>query len=182
MEERNRIIGNCLELNSDILKMRFEDIKTPKPILLIKENYYRYRLKKSVYKLEKANIPLNKENLLELFTYIFNNFPPYGNYKNIKHIMHVDNENMNIWKAVIRYSEDIVYSIDIDNNDDVFIVAIVVKDEDNSRFTTTAYLKELYSKKENIHNHIYNLNKLLINIIKDYIINVIESTKTIERK
>ena len=49
-------------------------------------------------KLEKANIPLNKENLLELFTYIFNNFPPYGNYKNIKHIMHVDNENMNIWK------------------------------------------------------------------------------------
>ena len=178
-----RIIGSCLEINSDIIRMKFEDNKTPKWIISMKESYYRHKLVKSVKKLEKANVPLNKENLLELFAYIFSNFPPYGNYKNIKQVMHVDKEDMNIWKTVIRYSEDIVYSIDIDTKEDTFTVAIIVRDpEKDSRNTVTVYLKELYSKKENIDEHIYELNKLLINIIKDYILEVIESAKEIERK
>ena len=182
-ENNERIIGSCLEINSDIIRMKFEDTKTPKLFIFIKENFYRHKLIKSVKKLEKANVPLNKENLLELFAYIFSNFPPYGNYRSIKQVMHVDKEDMNIWKAVIRYSEDIVYSIDIDAKEDTFTVAIIVRDsEKDSRNTVTVYLKELYSKKENIDEHIYELNKLLINIIKDYILEVIESSKEIERK
>ena len=183
MENTDRIIGSCLEINSDIIRMKFEDVKYPKWIISIKETYYRHKLIKSVKKLEKANVPLNKENLLELFAYIFSNFPPYGTYKNIKQVMHVDKEDMNIWKAVIRYSEDIVYSIDIDVKDNTFTVAIIVRNpEKDTRNTVTVYLKELYSTKENIGDHIYDLNKLLISIIKDYILDVIESTKELERK
>lgn len=183
-DNTERIIGNCLEINSDIIRMKFEDDnKYPKFFIKIRENFYRYKLIKSVKKLEKANVPLNRNNLIELFAYIYSNFPPYGSYQNIKQVMHVDKEDMNIWKAIIRYPDNIVYSIDIDNEESTFTVVYIINDENNnSRITNTIYLTELITDKENLKEPIYNLNKLLIKITKDYILQTINSTKQIERK
>lgn len=183
--DTERIIGSCLEINSDIVRMKFEeDKKHPKLFIKLRENYYRHKLIKSVKKLEKANVPLSKANLLELFAYVFSNFPPYGSYQNIKQVMHVDKENMNLWKGVIKHSSlDILYVIDIDVADDTFIVSIIINDAaKNSRNTSTVYLKELRTNKENMKEYITDLNSILIKIIMDYILHVIESTKQLERK
>lgn len=183
MGENERIIGSCLEINSDIIRMKFEDTKLPKIIINLREKYYRYKLVKSVKKLEKANIPLNKSNLLELFSYIYSNFPPYGSYKSIKQIMHVEKESMNIWKTVIRYSEDIVISIDIDYKDETMTLTTIVNDpKTDIRKTYTDYITELRSDKPATKNIINGLNDSLIKIIMEYILSVIESTKNIERK
>lgn len=183
MGENERIIGSCLEINSDIIRMKFEDSKLPKIITNLREKYYRYKLIKSVKKFEKANIPLNKSNLLELFSYIYSNFPPYGSYKSIKQIMHVEKESMNIWKTVIRYSEDIVISIDIDYKDETMTLTTIINDpKTDIRKTYTDYITELKSDKPATKDIIDGLNKSLIKIIMEYILSVIESTKNIERK
>lgn len=183
--DTERIIGSCLEINSDIVRMKFEENKKyPKLFIKLRENYYRGKLIKSVKKMEKANLPLSKTNLLELFAYIFSNFPPYGSYQNIKQVLHVDKENMNLWKVIVKHNSlDILYTIDIDVNDDVFIVSVIINDTTkDSRNTSTVYLKELRTDKENMKEYIIDLNTILIRIIMDYILHVIESTKQLERK
>lgn len=183
MNNNDRIIGSCLEINSDIIRMRFEDKKSSKLFIKIREFYFTHKLIKSVKKLQKANVPLNKENLLELFAYVYSNFPPYGNYQNIMKVMHVDKEDMNIWKGIIKYSDDILFTIDIDNKEDTFTVVAIINDpEKDTRSNKTVYLKELSTDKENIKEYIYDLNKLLIKLIMDYILFVIDSSKEIERK
>lgn len=183
MGENERIIGSCLEINSDIIRMKFEDTKLPKVFINLREKYYRYKLVKSVKKLSKANVPLNKTNLLELFSYLYSNFPPYGSYKKIKQIMHIDKNNLNIWKTVIRYSEDVVVSIDIDNSEDKMTITTVINDpKTDQRTTYTDYISELKTDKNATKNIIEGLNKSLIETIMDYILSVIDSTKNIERK
>ena len=187
MNENNnneRIIGSCLEINSDIIRMKFdENIKLPKLILKLRENFYRHKLIKTVKKLEKANVPLNKSNLIEFFAYIYSNYPPNGSYHNIKQIMHVNNEDMILWKAIIKYSDDILYVIDIDENEKIFTVSIIINDrEKDIRRTTDIYLEELITDKEMSKDYINNLNKLIIKLIMQYILQIIESKKQIESK
>lgn len=186
MVENNneRIIGSCLEINSDIIRMKFEeDKKFPKLFIKLRENFYRGKLIKTVKKLEKANIPLTKANLLELFSYIYSNFPPNGSYQNIKQILHVEKENLNIWKAIVKYTDDILYTIDIDVIESTFTVTVIINNkEKDTRSTTDIYLKELITDKEKMKDHIRNLNSLMIKIIMNYILQIIESTKQIERK
>ena len=177
-----RIIGSCLEINSDIIMMRYSDEKNyPEFFKSLREKYYKRKLINTVKKLEKANIPLNKNNLIELFACVYNNFPPYGKYQNIKQVLHVDKDNMNLWKAVIRYDESTIYSIDIDQAEEKFTVNIIII-KDDTRIDYTDYLTELISKKEKTKDFIANLNKLLIKIIMDYILYIINSTESIERK
>lgn len=183
-ENNERIIGSCLEINSDIIRMKFEeDKKFPKLFIKLRENFYRRKLIKTVKKLEKANIPLTKNNLLELFSYIYSNFPPNGSYQDIKQILHVEKENLNLWKAVVKYSDNILYSIDIDVAEPTFTVTVIINNkEKDTRSTTDIYLKELITDKEKMKEHIQNLNTLMIKLIMNYTLDIIESTKQIERK
>lgn len=184
MDNNDRIIGNCLEINGDIIRMRFNNDKFPKFIFSrIKEKYYRYKLIKSVKKLSKANIPLNKNNLIELFAYMHSNFPPYGNYQNIIQVMHVDKNDIDIWKCIIKYSDNMLFTIDIDNKEELFTVVLTVNNPDkNERVNRTVYLKHLATSKEEMKDYIKNLNNIMIKIIMDYILLVIDSSRQLERK
>ena len=67
------IIADCFEINADIISMRVNS-KLPSFISKFIENRRRDRLIKIVKKLKKANAPLSRTNLIELFTYMFNSF------------------------------------------------------------------------------------------------------------
>lgn len=173
MNNTERIIGSCLELNGEIVSMSFNS-NLPKFLAKIREFYFKRKLINSVKKLKKANTPLTTDNVMELFNYIYSNFPPFGSYKNIKSVIHTDKTD--IWRSSIS-KDDIVYIIEIDTiSKGIMNITIHINDENGNGKTITCYLKELKTEKEYAKKYINSLNSILINIIMEYILDTIDST------
>ena len=77
-----RLIGNFLEINGDIVKLELESRKNF--INKIKFKRMRKKLINHAKRIKKLNLVLTKDNLNELFYFIWNNYPPHGEFKDIK--------------------------------------------------------------------------------------------------
>lgn len=73
IEDRSQLIGDFLIINAEILDKQFNS-KLPKFMSKFIANYQRRKLIKIAKKIKKSNMIMNKDNLIELFTYIYNNF------------------------------------------------------------------------------------------------------------
>ena len=69
-----KIIADFLEINKDISIIGID--KKIKIFSNIKKKHYRKKLIKRVEKLSEANVPLTKDNIFELFSYIYSNYLP----------------------------------------------------------------------------------------------------------
>ena len=169
VEDSTRIIGDFLEINADIVERRFKS-KLPKILADIEEKYSRNKLIKTAKKIQESNMILSIYNLSELFIYTFNNFPPNGKYKSIM-ISKVVNDSNNI-EAVIKF-EDIVSIINIDKKENTIDVNIT---QDNNTFFTRCNGLLKHSKKgSRVDIILMRINKELLNMITDYIIETLES-------
>lgn len=186
MEELNseRIIGSCLEINSDIIRMKFEESRLPRFFNNLRSNYYRKRLIKTVKKLQKANIALSRENIIELLSYVFSNFPPTGTYDIIRKTTHTFNveKNIDIWSCNIVVSKNRAYRISIDNIEKLFDVTIIDGESGSGTKTYSTSLSKLETSNKNLSHYIKELNESLIKVIMNYILTVIEDSNKLERK
>lgn len=163
-----RIIGNFLEINSDIVSVEATS-KKPKIIKKLRSKFFRFRLLKMVKKLRKQNYILTKENLIEFFTYTFNNFPPYGRYKSV-YVSKVHDDRI----------EAILY---IDNNE---ILIFFDLKEKGFEFTISNHSEDgvnvnhLYCSENLSHKTIQvvaDVNEVLKNNICDYLEETISAFK-----
>lgn len=182
MEEldNSRIIASCLEINNDIIMMKL-DSKLPLLLSKIRESYYRNKLIKTVNKLQKANIPLNTDNLTELFIYIYSNYPPYGIYKEIKWCKCINVNSVDIIESCIVLDDmKAIFKIDkLDTSGKFRLILSIKKDE--KFYNYDILLSELITSNNMIKDYVKELNKLLINIMRNYILDTINSYK-VERK
>lgn len=125
--EENRLIGDFLEINADIISKKFKS-KLPKFISNIYYNRYKKRLIKSLNKLKKSNLILNKENLYEFFIYCYNNFPPKGSYRSVNKIIYNDNNNDNLKIEGIIKIDNLEAIIDLEDDYDGFNISVKNKD------------------------------------------------------
>lgn len=169
IEDGTRLIGDFLEINADIVERRFKS-KLPKLLADIQEKYSRNKLIKTAKKIRESDNTLNLYNLSELFIYTFNNFPPNGNYKSIMISKVVDEGN--IIEAVIKF-EDIVAIIDIDKKENIMDVNIT--QNNNTFFTRCGKLLKHNKKDSKVDIILKRINKELLNMITDYIIETLEA-------
>ena len=178
-KDSNRLIGDVLEINSDIINRR-ANYKGPKFINNIKEKYYRFRLNKIINKMR--HLILNKFNIIELVTYIETYYK--GKYKSIQNISrsHNINGNETINILVKVQSKDpeidhILYNITIIDNNPNIEISYTIYNTDTSILSITIYVPDLYYKKSkhklDANNIIKILNislvDILISFLKEYL-------------
>ena len=145
--------------------------KLPSFISKFIENRRRDRLIKIVKKLKKANAPLSRTNLIELFTYIFNNFSPDGEYKSIKGIKHiVIDESIESWVAMIAVNDEFTAIIKIKMSDSGFSVELKIPDGSGFMTRDISDISFLLAGDIEIDQYLEKLNLTLISVMADYIL------------
>ena len=169
--DSNRIIGDIIEINSDIIEKRVKS-KSPKIITNIKEKYYRYRLNK-VIKGFKSKLIFNKSTLEELLSYI--NAYYEGKYKCIVKvdIKNLSDDNITTSEIIVNPKDDnlnnVRYYITINKKPEIdlsvsqyYIDGTVIYDKINI---------ENLSNKQNNKDYIYlkYLNDALVDVLTEFI-------------
>lgn len=176
-----RIIGDCFEINADIIQSSINS-KLPRFIADTREKYYRNKLIKVVKKLKKANIPLNRSNLIEFFSYLYNNYSLYNTEdskcKFIEWVKHLETDDLDIWEAKI---SDLC---EYDNRTIKCIIKIDAKEEKMqlligiySEETIDSYdiwCSKIETSNSELREYVRIINNMLIESIYEYIINSLE--------
>lgn len=166
MNNDYRIIGDFLEINAQMVNQR-ETSKIPRFLSILRYKFYKRKLLKSLNKLRKSNHILNMNNLSELFSYTFNNFPPYGDFGHIS-ASKINNSEATELEAIVK-SDSYRAVITIDKKYDNFEISIYNKKSDISTERISISLDKLYTDIESISEIIDLINKNLLEDICDYI-------------
>lgn len=168
-----RIIGDFLEINADIVKQEV-DSNLPKFLSKLKAKHFRRKLMKRLYKLKSTEYILNSKNLSELFTYVFNNFPPMGEYNSIKYSKVIEDGNSLRSEAVVEF-DNIKCIITLDSNDKYFGINVSQTLEDDNRVGFNLSLNELYTEKEQYKDIISKINDKLLEELVSYIESILKN-------
>lgn len=159
---KTNIIFEFLNMKKDIDE-EYNKSKLPKFIKKIRYNKHRKRLLVCADKLKIANTPIDTDNLRYLFTYIFNNFPPYGSYKFI---------------TSISIKRDIIVKLTTNKKHKVSFIISPNKNVFEFKIYTPGgnydlYLNKLSTTNELIKDEVYELNCEIWRLIREYIIETI---------
>ena len=169
-DNSNRIIGDIIEINSDIIDKRIHS-KSKKFITNLKEKYYRYRLNRIIKQFKKKLI-LNKYNIEELFSYIFTYYQ--GRYQCIQKIKinNTADNNITVAEVVIDANTDeinnIRYYITINNNPNMDIIISTYKTSGEVD-TKTVQIANLYNYKVEDDIELKYLNTSLVDVLTSFL-------------
>ena len=166
----NRIIGDFLEINSDIVQQEFES-KLPKFLKKLKFKKQRKRLLDNVDKLRNSNVILEADNLIEFFSYVYNNYPETS-YKSIFKCK-IDTES-ELYEAIVQFdNQTSIITIEKDNYPK-FNINSKVNVKDGISQGINIQVSKLFSDIETRNNILSAVNRVLLNDICDYIEEVIK--------
>lgn len=172
MTNNSRIIGDFLEINADIIEHGAKS-KLPKFIINLRKKKYKNRLKKSIQKLAESNMILDRDNLAEYFVFLYNNFPPNGNFKSTYQVKTMG-EEFERMEAVLKF-EDIMCLIKINQDDpegfDINARTNGLGDESAHGFDIRAL--KLDSIKPDVKPLISMINKQLLKDMSDFLMDLI---------
>lgn len=182
--DERRIIGHCFEINSDIIMMERES-KLPKFLAKMKANHYRNKLIKEVSIMKNINEdngkPLHMDHIIELIVYLYNNYPPYGSYKDVLWVKNFDEDDFNSKQCKI-VKDDIAYIIKAEPQIKTMHVEVRITNTDGSFSSFTFIGDRLETTNRIMEKYINNLNVIIINIIADYILDFLENYKKSKEK
>lgn len=166
-----KIIVDFLEINKDISMIGMD--KKIKIFSNIKKKHYRKKLIKRVGKLSEANVPLTKDNIFELFSYIYSNYLPTGQFGSINKIEYFS--RLDLYKAyIIVDGYRFIISVNRDGKKmSLYIIVVTGSDKDNKSYTIE--LSELKSPNRDIKKYIDDLNHILLDTMVKYIMDIIKS-------
>ena len=174
----SRIIGDCLEINADIVSYRFNS-KLPIFIKRFIVNRKYQRIINFLKKFHKSEYVLTIENLSEFFIYVFNNYPPYGNYRSVEA---VTSKTVEFGKQQLETKisfDNIICWILIEEEKETFDINIREIGKDESRTGCSISTNKLYSSNPNIQPLLHKVNEELRNNIYHYILDIILSYRKI---
>lgn len=178
------LITRCLQINNDIYS-EYKNSKYPKIISRIIYEIKKRKLIEIVTKIRKANVPLEIDDLLDLFFHILSNYPIDGCFGTIdrsyiletefeKYLivkLHTDSSNkkFGLIKAEFRFD----LNIEKINNFTAEIFAESFDDSGNNFLATITLNKMFYKKDKTIKEFVSDLNDAIYFQIYSYIIGTI---------
>lgn len=173
MTNNSRIIGDFLEINSDIIE-HGANSKLPKFLVNIRKNKYKKRLKRTILKLAHSKMILDRGNLAEYFVYLYNNFSPNGNFKSTFKVS-VAGEEFERMEAVVKF-DDIMAIIKINQEDqegfDITVRTNGLTDNGSSHGCSVRVTK-LQSNKANVNDLLYSVNEQLLQDMSEFLLEFI---------
>ena len=172
-QSMTRIIGDFLEVNSDIVAQEFNS-KLPKFISKRISHKKRKKLLTAIEKFRKSEYILSWVNLIELFTYIYNSFEPDHNYGVVSETVLTSNK----LEAII-YFDNYYCLIFFDQlppsniYEDIKFNLKMKTINANGNNGIDVYLSSLKGSSKRSQDLIEELNYVLKNTIVDYIEDVI---------
>ena len=173
-EDNSRIIGDFLEINGNILYQK-QSSKLPNFIKNIRYNYYHSKLIKLVDKFVNSNYILTKNNLVEFFAYVFNNYLPNGSYDIVKFTKY--NYTGDIIESCLEFEDEedkYVCVITINTNDQLFELK-AKKTTPTGTINANVFLSQLATTKESCKDIVNIINSRLIISIKNYILSILNA-------
>ena len=168
LENKNRLIGDFFEANSFIANEESTNVTSPKFIVKYRAKKQRKKLISIINKLCKSEYILTRDNVYELFVYLFNNSDIYSN-KDIKIYKPKDEEIEDRIEGVI-VLDNIMCLIHLEHNTDY--MEIVIKSttpNDSSKIEINR--KELADNTGIAKDQLCKVNKFLLSIINDFLMN-----------
>lgn len=180
--ESNRLIGDILEINSDIINQRVES-KSPKIITSLKEMYYRHRLEKLIKRFNKDKIILDKSNIHELLVYLYTYKD--GKYKDITNIVMKAQFGVDVIVADvsvypdISYIKDIKYVINISSREEEMNILTIIHRAEGTVLTHTFRLNSLsyFDIDGDLQIAISSLNDTLLNLLESFLLEYLDRYK-----
>lgn len=180
--ETNRIIGDILEINSDIIRQRVES-KSPKIITSLKERHYRNRLEKLIKRFNKDKIVLDKSNIQELLVYLYTYNE--AKYKEITNIVMKSQFGVDAIVADllidpdISYIKDIKYVINISSREEEMSILMIIHRVEGTVLTNTLKLNSLsyFDIDGELQIAVSKLNDTLLNILESFLLEYLERFK-----
>lgn len=164
-----RIIGDFLEINSYIVQDELSPSKLPKFIKKIRAHKQRKRLIALLDKFRDTGIVLEADNLIEFFSYIYNNFYPETKFGSIDKCR-VDPE-VGYYEAIVKFNNSIAIISIYNENYPKFNVCTKSTITSTGIDIETTKLRSDIKKKDDI---LKVINAVLVNDICDYIMSVIK--------
>lgn len=173
------ILSDCFEIFFDIIKLYKSGIENkhiPNFIVKMRDKKYLRKFNKKIEKIKEINIPLEYRDILQFAEYIYNNFQPLCSFGHIVEIIHIE-KGFNIWKISIVDGDE---SYNLRFSDDIprgkFEFGYIKKKEDKTVQMQTTTIGKLYSEDEINKEILFNLNKIILNDIADYIKYTVDNT------
>ena len=187
----NNIIGDCIQMNTDIIN-QYNDSKLPKFIIKLLILRKKRKLLDCVNKIKRGNVPLTRVDLISFFNYIMSSFPLEERFGHIYNCRIITTEFESFLEACINIEDSILHHSTIKKiqavfkfnifmgNQEKFTLNLSVIDDIDFRFHFDIDLKELfyndkkYLSDENflLTESIKIINNTIYNDISDYIKNV----------
>lgn len=166
--DSSRLIGDFLETNASISYEESINTKPFKWLVKYRANRQRKKLLSIVENLSKSDYVLTRDNIYELFVYLFNNADIYSK-NNIKIFKPNSDGSDDRIEGVIKI-ENIMSLIHIDHNIEFMEITIETKSENNNSSSKVEInRKELADPSGIAENQLKKINKYLLEIIYDFI-------------
>ena len=163
-ENKNRLIGDFFEINSSIAYEESSNTKTPKFIVKWRAKHQRKKLLSIIYNLSQSDYVLTRDNVYELFVYLFNNRDIYDTKDTIKIFLPNDGDSNDRIEGVI-VLDGIKCLIHIDHN--VEYLEITVETKDGNKVSIN---RKTLSDNSGIANEsLDKINKFLLTTMYDFI-------------
>ena len=166
-----RIIGDALQLNAEINESIFNS-KSPRFLKILEKKYYTLKISRIVKKIGAGNVPLTKANLVELASYIYNNYQPDCKFMGIKHVRYFRDSDSYLMRLEFGNST-LVFNLHDANNSKVNNFTCKVIPDNGLGKAYEVEIKEMVTDNNEIRHVLIDANTVLYNIIKDYILLII---------
>ena len=167
--DNDRLIGDFFESNSSITYEESTNTKSPKWLVKYRAKRQRKKLLSIINGLCKSDYILTRNNLYELFVYLFNNADIYKNESITVFKPNSDSLDDRI-EGVIKV-DNIMCLIHIDHNIEFMEITIETSSKDNKNNISKVEInrKELADPSGIAENQLKRINKYLLEIIYDFI-------------
>ena len=175
--DNNRLIGDFFEANSSITYEESTNTKSFKWLVKYRAKKQRKKLLSIVEKLSKSDYVLTRDNIYELFVYLFNNADIYSK-DNLKIFKPNSEETDDRIEGVIKL-DNIMCLIHIDHNIEFMEITVETRslaaedDKNNISLSSSSKVeinrKELADPSGIAENQLKKINKFLLETIYDFI-------------
>ena len=168
LDNKNRLIGDFFEANSAIIYEESTNTKTPKLLVKYRAKRQRKKLISIINNLCSSDYTLTRDNVYELFVYLFNNADIFK--KDEIKIYKPDDGIVDDRIEGVIVLDNIMCLMHIDHNSDYIEITIQTKTSNTESSKIEINRKEVADKSGIANETLKKINKFLLEIIREFLI------------
>lgn len=168
LENKNRLIGDFFEANSSIIYEESTNTKSPKFLVKYRAKKQRKKLISIINNLCSSDYVLTRDNVYELFVYLFNNADIFK--KNEIKIYKPNDGNADDRIEGVIVVDNLMCLMHIEHNSDYIEITLQTKSSNTESSKVEINRKEVSDKSGIANESLQKINKFLLEIIREFLL------------